>query len=114
MAQRRLLSIECKNINFARNPREIANELKRFLGDKEPVNSWVGRHHKRHKWLKNNYQVVDTLFSLKGKPLHVESFLLTSEEIPSAYIRSIVLPVVSFSRLQREGIQVLAGIYGPG
>jgi hypothetical protein len=113
MAQRRLLSIECKNINFARNPREIKNELQRF-GDKDPLDSWVGLHQKRHQWLKNNYQVVDTLFSLKGKPLHVESFLLTSEEIPSAYIRSIVLPVVSFSRLQREGIQVLTGIYGPG
>jgi hypothetical protein len=107
-AHRRILSIECKNVNHARNPREIRNELERFLGDKDPADSWVGKHQKRHQWLEQNLAAVGATFALMEIPLQVKSLVLTSEGIPSAYVREIPLPLFSFSYLQREGIQALA------
>src|SRR5208337_2083091 len=105
---RRILSIECKNVNFARNPREIKNELERsILGKKDPDDSWVGRHQKRHQWLEQNCLAVQAVFALEEMPLQVKSLVLTSEEIPSAYVREMPLPVLSFSQLRREGIQAL-------
>ncbi|MEW6529303.1 MAG: hypothetical protein AB1473_00585 [Thermodesulfobacteriota bacterium] len=107
----RLLSIECKNVNHARNPREIANELeKSILGKKKPEDSWVAKHQKRHEWLEGNCATVQTAFNLKEMPLHVKSLVLTSEEIPSAYVRQMPLPVFSFSLLRREGSQALGEI----
>ena len=106
--ERLLLSIECKNINFARNPREIANELERFVGEEDGGDkSRVQKHQRRDKWLKANIQMVQSAFNLTYVPEAVRSFLLVSEEIPSAYIRDIALPVVPFSRLQREGVPAL-------
>ena len=108
---RGILSIECKNVNFARNPREIANELERsILGKKKSGDSWVGMHQKRHQWLKENLAAVQSAFNLEEMPLQVKSLVLTSEEIPSAYVRDMPLPVLSFSHLQREGIQALTEI----
>lgn len=104
---RRILSIECKNVNHARNPREIRNELERFLGDKEHSDSWVGKHQKRHQWLEGNLAVVQAAFDLVEIPLRVKSLVLTSEEIPSAYVRQMPLPVMSFSQLRREGLKAL-------
>jgi len=106
-SRRRILSIECKNVNFARNPREIRNELERFLGDKDPSDSWVARHQKRHQWLEANSAVVQAAFSLEEIPLQVKSLVLTSEEIPSAYVRDMPLPILSFPYLRREGIRAL-------
>lgn len=105
---RRILSIECKNVNFARNPREIANELERsILGEKEPEDSWVGMHQKRHQWLEGNCAAVQAAFRLAEIPLFVKSFVITSAEIPSAYVRNMPLPFLSFSYLQRQGIRAL-------
>jgi hypothetical protein len=109
-ARRRIFSIECKNINFARNPREIRNELERFLGDKDPADSWIARHQKRHQWLQENFASVQAAFALDQMPLQAKSLVLTSEEIPSAYIRDMPLPFVSFSYLRREGVEALENI----
>lgn len=107
VGHQRILSIECKNVNFARNPRKIRNELERFLGDEDPSDSWIARHQKRHQWLAENLALVQAAFDLAEIPLQVKSLVLTSEEIPSAYVRQMPLPVMSFSHLRREGIPVL-------
>ncbi len=109
-SDRQILSIECKNVNFARNPRAIANELERFVGEKDGKNSWMQKHQKRDEWLKANVQMVQSAFNLTDIPQAVRSFLIVSEEIPSAYLREVPLPILPFSRLQREGVQALKKI----
>lgn len=100
-------SIECKHINSGRNPREMASELERFIEEKRDADSWVKRHVKRDTWLKKNVKQLSGLLKLDVKDFKVRSFFLTSEEIPTPYLRDMWLPFVSFSRLKREGIELL-------
>ncbi|MCK4782550.1 MAG: hypothetical protein KAV87_02285 [Desulfobacteraceae bacterium] len=100
-------SIECKHINYGRNPREMASELERFIEEKGDADSWLKRHVKRDTWLKKNVKQLSGLIKLDVKDFKVRSFFLTSEEIPTPYLRDMWLPFVSFSRLKREGIELL-------
>lgn len=103
----RIFSIECKNIHYGRNPREVANEIVNFIGKDDNTDSWIDVHIKRDSWLKNNIGTLSTIYSLKQRSFKVFSFILTSEEIPATYIRTMALLCVSFSRLKREGIKIL-------
>jgi len=104
---KRIYSIECKNINFGRNPREIANEIERFVGKAKQSDSWINKHIERDKWLKNNINDRSIIYGLHSQQFKVVSLFLTSEEIPTTFLRKMDLPCISFSRLKREGAKIL-------
>jgi hypothetical protein len=106
-SDRKIYSIECKHINSGRNPREMASELERFFTQKEEQDAWIEKHVKRHKWLSNNTAKVSSLFKIDLTNYAVSSLFLTSEEIPTPYLRSMLLPFISFHRLQRQGVGIL-------
>jgi hypothetical protein len=103
-----VFSIECKNLNYGRNPREIANELERLIGKTPSDNSRIDQHLKRDEWLKNNFGTVANVYYLEGHSWKVISLFVTAEEIPSTYIRTMPLPFVSFTRLERERLRILS------
>ena len=102
-----IFSIECKNVNYGRNPREIANEIERLIGDKEGRDSWIEKSLKRDEWLKNNIRILSSVYNLQSESFEVCSFFLTAEEIPATYVRDMPLPFISFTRLRRKGLNVL-------
>ena len=53
-----IYSIECKNLNFGRNAREMANEIIRLYHGSDGEDSWILKHKKRNQWLKENFEDV--------------------------------------------------------
>jgi len=107
--EKRIFSIECKNVNFGRSPREIANELEKFLGkDDAKKQSWIEKHQKRHEWLEAHLELVIQVYALDTGSWQVASLFLISEEISATYLRQMPWPFLSFPRLRREGLAALA------
>ncbi|WP_201785186.1 YecA family protein [Methanofollis ethanolicus] len=104
-----IYSIECKNINFGRNAREMANEIVRFYHGSEEEDSWIAKHKRRDTWLKENYDIVIRYFSRLSKQYQVKSLVLTSEAIPSAYLHDLdpEIPIISLNQIERDGLGVL-------
>lgn len=102
-----IFSIECKNIFYGRNPRQMKNEIEKFIGEKEEDNSWVKKHSKRHEWLVNNLNIVKSVYNLGTEQFQVLSIILTAKEIPITYIRDLKLPFISFTSLKRKGVDCL-------
>lgn len=103
----RVFSIECKNVKYARNPSELANELERLIGDSGSRDSWVLKHTRRGQWLKENIGAVCSAYDVELPSPQVHSLILTAEEIPSTYVRAFELPCIPFTRLGRQGIECL-------
>ncbi|MFC1835139.1 hypothetical protein ACFL2Q_10430 [Thermodesulfobacteriota bacterium] len=99
--RRRILSVECKNLKFAKTPRSIANESKRLAQD------WVPKHQARDEWLNSNKDLLTRVFDLGADDFEVISVVITSDSVPSAYLESMPIPVVPFTLLQRDGLPVL-------
>ncbi len=103
----RVFSLECKNINYGRSPREIKNEIDRLIGEEADIDSWVGKHQKRDGWLRRNITLLCSQYGLKPGRVRVSSLFLTSEEIPATFVRRTALPFISFTRLRRLGARLL-------
>jgi hypothetical protein len=104
-----IYSIECKNLNFGRNAREMANEIIRLYQGEEGEGPWILKHKNRDKWLKENFEVVIKNYSLSPKQYEIKSFVLTSEAIPASFLHEFDpdIPIFSFNQLEREGISLL-------
>lgn len=98
-----LYAIECKNINMGRSPREIYNEIKRFIGIEENEEGWIDKHEKRVNWLKNNAVELQKHFKLQNTPI-IKSIIVTSEEIPSGFLQNFSIEYLSFYRLKENGL----------
>ncbi|PWI48076.1 hypothetical protein CEE45_08610 [Candidatus Heimdallarchaeota archaeon B3_Heim] len=93
--------IECKNINMGRSPREISNEIDRFIGTDEEGDSWIQKHSKRMDWLEENFDTISSRFNLSDEPI-LRSVIVISEEILSGFLREFSFPFMSFSTLKRK------------
>ena len=107
---KKIVAIECKNINFGRNAREIDNEIKRFLIDRTKKDSYVGKHIKRDEWLKKNVPLVLSKYDKKIETYQTQSIIFLSTEIFATFYRDFPLPIFSFSRLEREGIPLIKNL----
>ncbi len=105
----RVFSIECKSVSYGRNPREIVQELTHLLG-REKRDGWVRKHQERNAWLNSNVNAVVSTFRLTFDPGRIHSLFLTSVEIPTTFIREMPLPFLSFTRLKREGAELLDSV----
>jgi hypothetical protein len=101
-----IYSIECKNLNFGRNAREMANEIIRLYHGSDEEDSWILKHKKRDQWLKENFEDVIKNYSLSPKQYKIISFVLTSEAIPASFLHEFDpdIPIFSFNQLEREGM----------
>lgn len=104
-------SIECKNTNTAKNVREMKKEMDDYLGrDGKIKKALVMKHVRRHKWMIDNIEMVKDVVGAKTNPI-VKSMMLTSEVIPTSYLRKkdTPLPILNFQELKRKGVEYLYG-----
>jgi len=105
--EKKIYSIECKMMNFGRNPREVLTEVQKFLGEAEIDNKSMKRHLKRDAWLKSHVDVIRSAYNLPPGDYSVISLFVASEELVTGYIRETPLPIIAFSRVKREGSGIL-------
>jgi len=101
--EKKIYSIECKMINFGRNPREVLTEIQKFLGESENDKKSMMRHLKRDAWLKSHIDVIRSEYDLPPGDYSIKSLFVASEELVTGYIRETPLPIIAFSRIKREG-----------
>ena len=102
-----VFSIECKNTTKAKNIHEMKTEMDSYLG-REGGKGMITKHVDRHNWLINHKEKLQKLFKVE-MPIIVKSLMLSSEVIPTPYIRSeaLPLPIIAFHDLKREGTKLL-------
>lgn len=112
-------SIECKNTNTAKNVREMKKEMDDYLGrgdnpEKDKKKALVLKHLRRHKWLTENIETVMKFVGTESKPV-VKSMMLTSEVIPTSYLRKeeTQLSILNFQELKRNGVKYLGDVKEP-
>mgnify|MGYP002624090307 CR=1 FL=1 len=108
-------SIECKNTNTAKNVREMKKEMDDYLGrgdnpEKDKKKALVLKHLRRHKWMVENIETVRDFVGADSNPV-VKSMMLTSEVIPTSYLRKEDTPlsILNFQELKRKGVEYLDG-----
>jgi hypothetical protein len=104
---KKIYSIECKMINFGRNPREVLTEIQKFLGESEDDKKSMKRHLERDAWLKSHINVICSAFDLPLGNYSVKSLFIVSEELVTGYIRETRLPIIAFSKVKRDGPEIL-------
>lgn len=102
-------SIECKNTNTAKNVREMKKEMDEYLGrgdnpEKDKKKALVLKHLRRHKWLVGNIEVIRDFVGAGTNPT-VKSLMLTSEVIPTSYLRKEDTPlsILNYPELKVNG-----------
>jgi len=86
LRKKRILIIECKNLNVARTPYEMHGELEKlFVGE----NSIIQKHQKRIEWVKNHFKDVLSRYQLSiDKKWKIESVIVIDNEIFSTHLYS--------------------------
>ena len=105
--KQRLFSIECKNIESARNPREIIHEIERFFDDK----NWIKKHQRREDWIKNNFDKLGDKIGNNLKNYKIFSMFIVSEELPIIYLKKNPIDIIPFSQIKKEGLGFLDKYY---
>lgn len=106
-------SIECKNTNTAKNVREMKKEMDDYLGrgensEKDKKKALVLKHLRRHQWLTGHIGEVAAFVGASSVPV-VKSVMLTSEVIPTSYLRrdDTPLPILNFQEMKVKGWGIL-------
>ena len=100
--KRVLWAVEAKGLAFARNPAELANELKNTFQTSGDKKSAVDKHLERVAWLCDN---LDSALDLMGMPASerrrwkVEPLIVVDHELQSPYFAHSPIPVVPMREL---------------
>lgn len=97
--EKHLFSIECKDIESARNPREIFHEIEKFFDNKE----WIKKHQRRDIWIKNNLDKLGNKLGYDLKDYKVFSFFIVSQELPIIYLKETPINILPFSQIKNNG-----------
>lgn len=97
--KKHLFSIECKDIEGARNPREIFHEIEKFFDNKE----WIKKHQRRDIWIKNNLDKLGNKMGHDLKDYKVFSFFIVSQELPIIYLKETPIDIIPFSQIMNDG-----------
>ena len=108
-----LYSIECKNTNTAKNIREMKTEMDEYLGrgdkpEKDRKKALVFKHLRRHEWIVKHIDQVMAYIRVEKRP-DVKSMMLTSEVIPTSYLRKEDTPlsILNYPTLRQKGLAYL-------
>lgn len=106
-----IYSVECKDMHYGRNPRQVSQEMRRLIGDEKNEKSWMNKHIKRDKWLKNNIELLKSNYDLNSNSFKMVSIFLISQEILTRYIKKMPLKTITFPQLKRKGESILLEIF---
>lgn len=98
--KKRLFSIECKNIESAKNPRQIFHEIENFFNKKE----WIKKHKRRDDWVKNNLNKLGEKIEHDLTDYKVFSIFIVSQELPIIYLKNPPIDIIPFSQIKNKGI----------
>lgn len=101
--KKRLFSIECKNIESAKNPRQIFQEIEKFFNKKE----WIKKHERRDEWIKDNLDKLGESMGCNLKDYKVFSIFIVSQELPIIYLKDTSIDIIPFSHIINNGINIL-------
>lgn len=93
-----LFSIECKDTESAKNPRQINQEINNFFGKK----GWVKKHQRRDEWIKNNLDKLGERIGYDLKDYKVISIFIVSQELPVIYLKKSPIDIIPFSQIKNE------------
>lgn len=101
-----LLAVETKDLAFARNPAELANELKNTFQTRGSKAAAVDIHLERVGWLKANLGLVLEHLGLptrEARRWRVEPLIVVNHELQSPYVVDCPVPVLSYRELLARG-----------
>lgn len=96
-----LFSIECKDIESAKNPRQINQEIKNFLIKKKNL---ISKHQKREHWIKENLDKLSESIECNLKDYKVISIFIVSQELPIIYLKNSPIDIIPFSQIKNKGV----------
>ncbi len=98
--------IECKDLESARTPRELANEIAKLMADSSTYRSTSTKHLRRMEWVRAN---IDQVLAMAGEPntgrWRVRGGIVTSIELLGPLLKPGQLPVASLAQVKRDGLQ---------
>src|SRR5262249_44551331 len=92
-----LWAIECKDLVFAKTPRELSSELRSL---EEPTKGLIVKHQRRADWMRMNLSDVVAGLGLAGT-WRVEALMTVSAPLPSAHLRPLGMPILVADDLPR-------------
>ena len=94
---------ECKDLEGARTPAELHNEIASTFASGRTPKSAADKHEERVSWVKSNTDAVLTELGLElGGAWEVRGRIVTDIEVLSPYVMKCSLPVLTLHTLQRD------------
>jgi hypothetical protein len=97
--RKRLIALECKNIEPAHDPYAQWSELRDLV---EGEKSIVAKQRGRVGWLRSNVKDVLSWLNIEtSERWRVDTAIVTSDRIPGPYLQRVGIPVVSLQEVRR-------------
>lgn len=101
--KRKIVVIECKDLEIARNAIEMSHELEALFTGNNKKESTVTKHNKRSKWIKDNLpSVLDSVGIHDKKKWKVDPILVVSSEMMTSAFYKSTIPVYQVDRFISE------------
>src|SRR5690606_35105681 len=103
-----VLLLECKKTEVALNVKQIVEEVNNLFGS-DSEKGWIEKHERRFEWTKDNLELLGKKYKANISDYMVIPVILTSEELPTKYLKEKELPfeMVSFYLLKEKGFECI-------
>lgn len=103
--------LECKKTEVAKNVKQIVEEVKNLFGS-DSQKGWIEKHEGRYDWIKGNLELLGKKYELDLSDYTVVPAILTSEELPTKYLKLKEFPfeMVSFYKLKELGLKAILNV----
>lgn len=100
--------LECKRTEVARNVKQMVEEVNNLFGS-DSEKGWIEKHEGRFDWIKDNLELLSKKYEVDILDYTVVPVILTSEELPTKYLKMKELPfeMVSFYKLKELGLNAI-------
>lgn len=100
--------LECKKTEVARNVKQMVEEVNNLFGS-DSEKGWIEKHEGRFDWIKGNLELLGKKYDIDISDHTVVPVILTSEELPTKYLKLKELPfeMVSFYELKELGLKAI-------
>ena len=100
--------LECKKTEVARNVKQMVEEVNNLFGS-DSEKGWIEKHEGRFDWVKCNLELLSKKYEIDISDYKVVPVILTSEELPTKYLKLKELPfeMVSFYELKELGLKAI-------
>jgi hypothetical protein len=105
--------IECKNLERAMTPKDMGQQIKRFLKGND---RWLSRHIARYKWIMDNKDNVIKMLKIGTPDTKMVPILLVNDIIPIQFMNTLDYPtenIITMSDLEKGFIDKAKEDYYP-